>query len=246
MRHFWRRFRPPTKTQTAAQPVDTNVLLEALLARTPGAVEAQRSMDKHPGAYHTNKTRLYELIDFNDAFVELAIALSPAERTGFIDRLKQRMSQYCRDIGSPMFTDEQYEAITRGLSREVAVYLGAKEQGFEVVMASRTQDAMGVDMTITDPRTGRSLNIDCKSPSAYHFRLKDLRHQGRLTEDEAERAEISGYVSEVNGHGAHAVAVTILRIDPNETGEIRDLTFTDPTLLAVRLRDVLNQTTKKR
>lgn len=239
MKHIWRRFRPVKQKSVTTAVGDTTDLLKQLFERTPGAVRAQRSMDNHPGTYHTNnKAKLYELIDFNDTFVALALSLSSEQRTGFIERLKQQMTDYCASVGSPMFSDEQFDAITRGLTREVAVYLGAKQQGYEVRMTSRTQDALGVDMVITDPATGKSINVDCKTSSAYHFRLKDLVQQGRLQKTEAERAELDGYAHEVNGHGREAVAVTILRIDPNEVGDITDITFDEPRLLGQKLRAI--------
>lgn len=238
----WRRFRPhKAEASTATAPSrDAKALLDSILKQTPGAVRAQRDMDGHPHSYHTNKVRLYELIDFNDTFVSLALALGPQERHGFIERLRVTMQRYCREHDSPMFSDEQFDAITRGLSREVAVYLGARQQGYGVEMTSRRQDAMGVDMVITDLTTGRPLNIDCKSASAYHFRIKDLVHQGRLTPEAGLRAEEVGYAHEINGHDGDAVAVTLLRIDPNEMGDVVDFTFKQPELLGGRLRVIFD------
>lgn len=237
--HGWRRFRPHKTEQTlgSSQDSDAAALLQSLLEKTPGAVRAQRSMDDHPNAYHaTNQARLFELIDFNDTFVNLALALTQQERKGFIERLRVSIQSYCKKMNEPMFTDEQFDAITRGLSREVAVCLGAKQQGFEVRMTSRKEDAMGVDMVITDPRSGRYVNIDCKTTSAYHFRIKDLVQQGRMTKEQGLRAEEIGYAHEVNGQKKEAVAVTLLRIDPNELGDIVDFEFKEPE----KLKGVLN------
>ena len=239
MKHIWRRFRPkPAHIASPVVTTEAESLLDQLLDRTPGAVRAQREMDSYQGSYHTDKSRLYELIDFNDAYVSLALSLSSYERRGFVERVKAEMSEYCLRAKSPMFTDQQFEAITKGLGREVATYLGAKSAGYSVTMTSRTQDAMGVDMIITEPDTGKSLNIDCKSPSAYHYRIRDLRHQGRMTDVEAEQAELTGYAFETNGHGADAVNVTLLRIDPNETGDITDLEFEKPELIDHHLADL--------
>lgn len=241
----WRRFRPQkTKEPTASHAGDSDVatLLQLLLEKTPGAVKAQRSMDDHSHGYHANnKARLYELIDFNDTFVNLALTLSQNEYRGFIERLRVSMHNYCKKKGEPMFSDEQFDAITRGLSREVAVYLGAKQQGYTVHMTSRREDAMGVDMVIAEPRTGRSLNIDCKTSSAYHYRIKDLVQQGRLTKEQGDLAETLGFAHEVNGHKQEAVAVTLLRIDPNEVGDIKDFRFTDPSLLGARLKKIFKE-----
>lgn len=238
----WRRFKAPTAQSTSSVVVEDNAasLLQQLLEKTPGAVRAQRAMDAHSHTYHTNKARLYELIDFNDTFVSLALSLRPEERPGFIERLRVAMQHYCKKANSPMFSDEQFDAITRGLSREVAVYLGARQQGFNVQMTSRAEDAMGLDMTITDPISGRTLNIDCKTASAYHFRIKDLVSQRRMTKVEGEDAEVNGYAHEVNGRGDEAVAVTLLRVDANELGDIKDFVFTDPSLLGTRLRDIFS------
>lgn len=238
----WRRFRPPSVSANVTTPSasDPKALLDSLLAQTPAAVRAQRSMDSHPHSYHTNKVRLYELIDFNDTFVSLALALEPADRHGFIERLRLAMQRYCKEHDSPMFSDEQFDAITRGLSREVAVYLGARQQGYEAAMTSRREDAMGVDMVLTDPATGRLLNIDCKTSSAFHFRLKDLVHQGRLTHEAVLKAEQVGFAHVVNGQGEDAIAVTLLRIDPNEMGDIVDFTFKQPEMLGTQLRIIFD------
>lgn len=242
IRRIWRRFRPgTTDSPSVVQELpSSDDLLHEVLLRAPDAVKAQREMDKHPHAYHTNKVRLFELIDFNDAFVDWAMSLSEEQRRGCLERLKTDLTKYCKEQGSPMFTDEQYEAITRGLSREIAVFLGAKAEGFTVAMSSRTQDALGIDMTVQDPRTGRSVGIDCKAASAFRYRLKDLVSQGRLTEQEAKSADERGFVRQVNGHGRDAAEVTVLRVDQNEMGDLTDLTFDDTKLLAARLRRVLD------
>lgn len=206
-----------------------------LILRAPGAARAQQQMDKHPHGARNQQARLFELIDFNDAFVSTALALADEQRKGFIEIAKREIDAFCDRVGSRSFSEGQFEAITHGLSREVAVYLGALAQGFSVVMTSRGQDAMGVDMVITDPESGRSLNIDCKTASSYHYRIKDLVEQGRMSEEEGMRAEELGYAHEINGHGDEAVAVTLLRVDPNEMGDIVDFTFTDPELLGERL-----------
>lgn len=206
-----------------------------LVLRAPGAARAQQQMDKHPHGSRNQQARLFELIDFNDAFVSTALALADEQRKGFIETAKREIDAFCDRVGSRSFSDGQFEAITHGLSREVAVYLGALAQGFSVVMTTRGQDAMGVDMVVTDPESGHSLNIDCKTASSYHYRIKDLVEQGRMSEEEGMRAEELGYAHEINGHGDEAVAVTLLRVDPNEMGDIVDFTFTDPELLGERL-----------
>lgn len=213
-----------------------------LILRAPGAARAQQLMDKHPHGYHNKQARLFELIDFNDAFVSTVLVLRNEERHGFIGLAKQEIASFCKEFGSHMFSDDQFEAITRGLSREVAVYLGALDQGFSAVMTSRSQDAMGVDMVITDPESGRSLNIDCKTPSAYHYRIRDLVAQGRLSEQAGEIAEDLGYAHELNGHGTGAVAVTLLRVDPNEVGDIENFRFAEPALLGNRLKALFETT----
>ena len=209
-----------------------------LLLRAPIAARAQQAMDKGTHASRAQQARLFELIDFNDTFVSTVLALSPLDRSGFIDTAKSEITWFCKQVGVHMFSETQYDAITRGLVREIAVYLGAIEQGFGATMTSRAQDAMGVDIIVTDPTTKRSLNIDCKTPSAYRYRLQDLVREGRMSEHEAEQADLRGYAHETNGHGGEAVEVTILRIDPNEVGDIENFVFTDTRLLGGRLREV--------
>ena len=99
---------------------------------------------------------------------------------------------------------------------------------------------MGVDMVITDPLSSKSLNVDCKTPSAYHYRIQDLVQQGRMSERAAILADQLGYAHELNGHGAEEVAVTLLRVDPNEMGDMKGFVFTQPQLLGERLRTVFS------
>lgn len=55
-------------------------------------------------------------------------------------------------VGSPCASiNEQWTAIIRGLTREVAVYLAAKEHGFNALATDRAHDALGVDMQVQDP-----------------------------------------------------------------------------------------------
>lgn len=226
--------------RVAAEP-DAVEFFTLLILRAPSAIRAQQLMDEHPRGYHDRQARLYELIDFNDAYVSTVIVLSDEQRVNFESVARQEIARFCKQIGSRMFTDRQYEAITRGLGREVAVYLGAIDQGFRAIMTSRAQDAMGVDMVITDPMTNKRLNIDCKTPSAYHYRLQDLVQQGRLKKQDQVVADRIGYVKEVNGHNEEEITVTILRIDPNEVGDIKDFRFADPSLLGARLKKMFKE-----
>lgn len=208
-----------------------------LLLRAPVAAKAQHYMDKHPNAREA-QGRLYELIDFNDTFVSTVLSLASVERDGFLEALRPALDRFCKRTGVQRFSDEQFEAITRGLTREIAVYLGSLAEGYDVEMTSRVQDALGVDMIITDRQTGRRLNIDCKTPSAYRYRIQDLVREGRLSHQEGQQADLAGYAHERNGHGTEAVAVTILRIDPNEMGDIKNFAFTEPRLLGERLSEL--------
>lgn len=211
-----------------------------LLLQTPRAAAAQEYMDKHSHDYHQKNGRLFELIDFNDAFVSTVLLLSSEERDTFIAVAKQEMQAICKRVNARMLSDEQFEAITRGLSKEVAVYLGAIHEGFQAEMTSRSQDAMGVDLIVTDSVSGQKLNIDCKTPSAYRYRIEDLIQQGRLSEEEGRQADDLGYVMEENGNNDEAVLVTVFRVDPNEVGDITNFTFDDSSQLGDRLRAIFH------
>jgi hypothetical protein len=210
-----------------------------MIAQAPRAARAQVQMDTHDGGYKNKQARLYELIDFNDAFVSTVLALPDNELKGFVERARHELARFCAQVHAPMFSDVQYEAITRGLSREVAVYRGAILGGFEAAMTSRHQDALGVDMVITDPSSGRSINIDCKTPSSYRYRLQDLVREGRLSENDSALADQLGYVREMNGSGSERVEVVLMRIDPNELGDVIDFGFVEPQRLAKRLHHML-------
>ena len=149
------------------------------------------------------------------------------------------MDRFCKYLKAPCFSNEQWEAITHGLSREIAVYRTAKELGYTVRMTSRRQDAMGVDMVITDARRGRSLNVDIKTRSSFHFRLKDLVKEGRIPEMQREAAEHNGFCMVINGHGVEAVHTILLRIDEETYGRVLSFRLERPQALAAKLEEIM-------
>lgn len=224
----------------AAGSNDPAQLLTLLLLLTPGAAQAQEQIDKHPHGFHRKEARVFELIDFNDAYVATVLALGRHHLHSFNTHLKHAMDDMCHRVGARAFSDEQFEAITRGLTREIAVYLSAVELGYDVRITSRREDAMGVDMVVRDKQTERSVNLDIKSPSSYRYRLQDLVREGRMSEDRQLAADETGYAFETNGHGSEAVDVVLFRIDANEVGEIVDFRFEEPAKLDERLQKVLS------
>lgn len=232
------RARTAHRVGSVARPDYAALQFALLIAQAPGAVRAQGQMDRYPHGYRNKQERLYELIDFNDSFVSTVLALPEVQRHDFEATARHEMARFCAQLKSPMFSEEQFEAITKGLSREIAVYLGALQAGYGVEMTSRAVDAMGADMTVTEPEHGRVINIDCKAPSAYRYRLQDLVREGRMSEAEADRADIRGYAHEINGRGDEQISVTLMRVDPNEVGEIVDFSFVEPDKLANRLRAI--------
>lgn len=215
-------------------------LLALLLLQAPRAARAQMAMDKrHGGSYRHRHKRLFELIDFNDAFVDTVLALRADQRASFTQQFYVYAQEFCRRMRTHMFTHEQYEAIVNGLSREIAVYLGARAEGFDVHMTSRVADGLGVDMQIRWPESGRYINIDCKTTNAYLHRVEDLRREGRLAEHEVTVALTRGYVRSVNGHRSDQVKVVLFSIVPEVLGELRNFEFTHTELLAAKLHEVI-------
>lgn len=201
----------------AEQTGDPVQYLAALILQAPRAVLSQRSMDKHPGGFHNREARLYELIAFNDTYVSLILALPESYYAECNDHIKRLMDQFCRRVRAPRFTNQQWEAITHGLSREISVYRGALSLGYQARMTSRREDAMGVDMVLTGS-DGIQTNLDIKTRSSFHFRLQDLAREGRISELEREEAEKFGHITVTNGHGSEAVRTTLLRIDEETYG----------------------------
>lgn len=226
------------KAETSGTAEDWMV---ALVLQAPRAVLAQRQMDKHPHGYRNQQARLFELIDFNDSFVSTVLVLPDEQLNSFLDELKRIMDRLCKYVKSPCFTDDQYEAITHGLSREIAVYRGAIKEGLTASMTSRAQDAKGIDMIISEPSSGLTINVDVKTRSAFYFRLKDLMHQGRITPEQFDTGELVGYCKVQNGHDGEAVRVVLLRIDAEELGDIANFTFEDTALLGKKLRRIIKE-----
>ncbi len=211
--------------------------LVALLAQAPRAVLAQLQMDQFPHGYRNKQERLFELIDFNDTLVGVILALDDAHRQLFAEAVKQAADRICKRVGAPCFTNEQWTAIIRGLTREVAVYLAATEHGFDAWLTDRVHDALGVDMQVRDPESGRYINIDVKTPSSFRHRMEQLVHENRLTERELLHGDQQNYIIEHNGRGKRRVEVVVLCILPDLFGELADWHFVNPA----PMRDMLNK-----
>lgn len=215
--------------------------LEATVLRAPGAVLAQIHMDKHKHSYRNRAARVLELIDFNDAYVSTVLATPSGHLHTFNDELKRLIDWFCKRVGAWTFSDEQFEAITHGLSREIAVYNAAKTAGFTPVMTTRTEDALGIDMHITDQATGRRIHVDTKTNSAFHYRLIDLLREGRLTQADIELAEQRGFTAVMNGHSEERVRVMLWRIDQATLGTIQDFAFERADMLIAELTAILRE-----
>ena len=206
--------------------------LALLLLQTPAAVRAQQEMDSHRGGYRNREARLFELIDFNDTFVDTVLLLDASDLDNFAERLRQEQAFFCSSLGVANFSEEQFEAITHGLSREIAVFRGAKKEGYIVRMTSRVQDARGIDMVITDPKSKKSINVDVKTRSAFHFRVLDLERRNRMREEERMRCEIAGFCTISNNHKRSAQDTVLLQISTSRLGEIVNFSFKDTKALA--------------
>lgn len=215
--------------------------LELLVLQAPGAVRAQRQMDKHPGGPHASNGSLYELINFNDAYVSAVLSAPNEVLPVFNEQAKQMIDRFCKRLRTPSFSNDQWEAITRGLSKEIAVYRGAVKEGLRAHMTSSRQDAMGVDMVIVDPKSGLAVNVDVKTRSSFHFRIKDLVREGRVTEAQQARADEVGYCLVTNGHGGEAVDVVLVRIMDDELGEVVNFEFENSALLGQELRAIIRE-----
>lgn len=214
--------------------------LRALALQAPHAAQAQRQMDAHPHGFRNKSVRTMELIDFNDAFVSVVLALSPEERISAVDDIRSLMDWFCKRVGVKSFSDDQFNGIVKGLSREVAVYYGALNEGFKARLTGRHDDAMGIDLIVTDVNSGKLINIDCKTPSAFRHRLGDLFFEGRITDDERLKADQDGYAIEQNGHDADRVEVVLLRIDRESYGEVMNFEFTNSETLGAILKMLIN------
>lgn len=215
--------------------------LVALLAQVPRAVLAQLQMDQFPHGYRNKQERLYELIDFNDTLVSTILPMNETLRQQFSERTKQAADRICKRVGAPCFTAEQWTSIIRGLTREVAVYLAAKESGFNAWLTDRAHDALGVDMQVQDPETRRYINIDVKTPSSFRHRMEQLVKERRLTENELLKGDENSYILEHNGHGSYRVEVVVLCILPDLFGDLADWRFVDPEPMRLKLNQLIRE-----
>lgn len=209
----------------------------ALLAQVPRAVLAQLQMDKFPHGYRNKHERLYELIDFNDTLVATILVMDQRRRTEFAERTKQAADRVCKRVGAPCFSNDQWTAIIRGLTREIAVYLAARENGFNALMTDRAHDALGIDIQIQDPETARYINIDVKTPSSFRHRMEELVRENRLSERELIEGDKQSYIIEHNGHGQQQAEVIVLCILPDKFGDLANWQFVDSR----PMRDQLNR-----
>ncbi len=213
--------------------------LYLLALSAPRAAVAQESMDEHPHGYHNKEARLYELIDFNDAFVAAVLVLPKQLLPAATQSIRQLLDMACKKVGTRCFSDEQYEAIVHGLSREIAVYQGLLAEGYEAEMTNRTGDALGIDMRVIDPKTMRVVNIDIKTRSSYHYRMQQLLREGRLDEESYLMADRNGFAIVFNGHDSQRTKVVVWRIDHEVVGEVVDFAFKDTKALANMMRVIM-------
>lgn len=212
--------------------------LYALALQAPRAAVAQEAMDKQHG-YHNKEHRLYELIDFNDAFDAAILALPRDLLPHVQEHIRDLCNYMCEKAGTRCFTDEEYEAIVHGLSREIAVYLGLESEGYHVEMTTRHEDAFGIDMTILDPKTMKQVAVDIKTRSSYHYRVQELHREGRLSEEGLLMAERNGFTAVVNGHGGEERRVVTWRIDHEVLGDVVDFRFENTRLLKEQVAMIL-------
>lgn len=213
--------------------------LYLLALSAPRAAVAQESMDEHPQGYHNKEARLFELIDFNDAFVATILALPSQHLPIATTKIRQLIDLACKKVGTRCFSDQQYEAIVHGLSREIAVYRGLLAEGYEAEMTNRTGDALGIDMRVIDPKTMRLVNVDIKTRSSYHYRIQQLLREGRLDEETYTMADRNGFAIVYNGHDHERTKVVVWRIDHEVVGEVVDFAFEDTKALAGVMRVIM-------
>lgn len=213
--------------------------LYLLALSAPRAAVAQESMDEHPQGYHNKEARLFELIDFNDAYVATILALTPDELMHAVSGIRRLLDTACKKVGTRCFSDEQYEAIVHGLSREIAVYRGLLAEGYEAEMTNRIGDALGIDMRVIDPKTMRLVNVDIKTRSSYHYRIQQLLREGRLDEETYAMADRNGFAIVYNGHDHERTKVVVWRIDHEVVGEVVNFAFEDTKALASVMRVIM-------
>ncbi len=213
--------------------------LASLILQAPNAVKAQREMDRRHGGYNNRQARLFELIDFNDTFVDTVLSLDEDLLDDFNQRLWHEIEIFCQAQRVAGFSTRQFDAIVHGLSREIAVYRGAKKQGYLARMTSRSQDALGIDMIITDPETKKSIAVDVKTKSAFRWRLVQLEKRRRIDEQKRLECELAGFCTLRNGKGEETVDVVLLRIATDRLGKIDNYSFADTTALGDLIADAL-------
>lgn len=225
---------------------DPKQWLALLIMQAPRAAHAQAIMDEYPHGYHHREKRLYELIDFNDTLVSCVLLLPHDELATFAGLLKPEFDAFCQKMYSREFDVDQFEAIIHGLSREISVFKAAENAGLNALMSSRTADAFGIDMQIADVSTGRYINIDCKTSSSFHFRLKKLISHHRLKPQDLPDAETKGWWEIVNrDKEGRNVKIILLRVSQGELGEIRDFRFVNEQAMAEKLKLILAQRSLK-
>lgn len=216
-----------------------------LIAQTPQAVLAQWQMDAHKHGYHNRQKRLYELIDFNDTFVNFVLLTPIHKRVGLTNVLKYEMDQFCRKLSTPSFSEEQFNAIVHGLGREVAVFAAAEQLGYYARMTSRTQDAFGIDMMILQPGTNKRLYIDCKTPSAFRHRLEELVKYDHITEAQLLQADTDDFLTTDRKHNDDSVPVTLLCVRSDTMGEIHNFAFDEPKRVQALLDKIFASVEKR-
>lgn len=225
----------------------TTLLLALLILQAPQASRAQDLMKRRGVSFNDREERLHELIEFNDTFVSLVLSFDPLPIPRDIkDNIYYEIHRVCTITRTHPFSYLDYNAISRGLEREIALYFAAEVADLDVRVASRIADGLGVDMQVSDRESGLQVNIDCKTESSFRFKLDSLVRYGRIKQVDRLRADEDGVVKFSIGRGKEAIPVVLLRITESLTGGVEEFRFRDEHAVGVQLRNLVAEYGTKR
>lgn len=210
---------------TSQRAAESNALL---ILGIPAAARTQERMDRHRS--HDRALDVGSLSRFNRDLTSAIIAAPKNMRPEFTNQIRRRSeSLLYRKWGLPVLSEVQFNRITSGLEREVAVFDALEEttpEGWQVRQGSMQEDALGTDIVVVDNK-GAELRLDSKTRYAFDHVVDDLETGHWISAQDAQRGRDTGYVYSP-GRTPSGEKVYTCIFDADNLGSIKDFSYDNP------------------
>jgi hypothetical protein len=199
-----------------------------LVLGIPAAARAQERMDTR--RTHDRALDVGSLSRFNRDLSGVMLEMPPSMLPEFPDRLRRRSENLLyQQWGLPVLNEVQFNRITNGISREVAVLRALQEtlpEEWNLRQGTPQEDMLGTDAVVVD-NEGRELRMDMKTDYAFAHILDDLEAGDWITPEQARRGAEDGYVYSPGRTPAGEKVYTCV-FNADALGKITDCQYEDP------------------